>query len=152
MMTCWSMGKPTSHLRCLEWRRSLQASSERSKQLTDVASPCANRENGRNPSHRLRLIPTRLGKCIDGGGTRAKPCRTRHPVPGESTPAMGPAINVHFYTLRWNAMPALVAICRTRHVVRPLLSCLGILVLMPVTAPDAAAAELVVRNLYADLE
>lgn len=65
---------------------------------------------------------------------------------------MGPAIYVHFYTLRWNAMPALVAIRRIRHVVRPLLSCLGILVMAPGVAPDAAAAELVVRNLYADLE
>jgi len=59
---------------------------------------------------------------------------------------------MYSFTLSWNSMPVLVAICQTRHVVRPLLMGLSVLVMSPVLAPTVAAAELVVRNLYADLE
>lgn len=49
-------------------------------------------------------------------------------------------------------MPALVAIRQTRHVIRPLLTCVGVLLMIPVLTPTVAASELVVRNLYVDLE
>lgn len=49
-------------------------------------------------------------------------------------------------------MPALVAIRQTRHIIRPLLTCVGVLLMIPVLTPTVAASELVVRNLYADLE
>ncbi|MBA3698358.1 MAG: outer membrane beta-barrel protein [Planctomycetes bacterium] len=49
-------------------------------------------------------------------------------------------------------MPAPVPFCLPRHVARPLLTCLGVFLVAPALIPELAAAELVVRNLYADLE
>lgn len=49
-------------------------------------------------------------------------------------------------------MPALVAHRQTRHVVRPLVTCMGVLFMIPLLTPKVAASELVVRSLYADLE
>lgn len=49
-------------------------------------------------------------------------------------------------------MPASVLLHQSRPAATPLLTCLGVLMVAPLLAPAVAASELVVRNLYADLE